>query len=462
MFCKWTPCSSGVRQNSWARFFLIQVDLLTLPTRRHGTRMRILIYGINFAPELTGIGKYTGELASYLQQQNEKVRIVTAPPYYPEWKIYPGFSVWRYSTTIIPASEPNFTSGPNLVIFRCPLWVPSRINGFSRLVHLATFALSSIPVIFKQIFWRPDVVIVIAPALFCAPGAWLVARLSGAKAWLHVQDFEVDAAFSLGILTSGILRRTVASLERFIMRRFDRVSTISSRMVERLTTKGIAIERQVLFPNWVDTETIHPLAAPSPVRTKLGLRDDAIVVLYSGNMGEKQGMDVLLDAAARLATHPHLRFVLCGDGVARARLARQYSHLKNIIWLDLQPLEELNNLLNAADIHALPQRADAADLVMPSKLTGMMASGRPTVAAAAAGTEIANAIQGAGLLVTPGDVTAFAIAIETLARDATLRARLGAVARVRAVETMGMNAILGRFERELLACAGRKKAPGRL
>ena len=254
----------------------------------------------------------------------------------------------------------------------------------------------------------------------------------------------------------------VASIESFIMRRFDRVSTISSRMMERLTTKGVATEHQALFPNWVDTETIHPLAAPSPMRTKLGLRDAAIMVLYSGNMGEKQGMDILLDAAARLATHPHLRFVLCGDGVARARLARQYAHLKNIIWLDLQPLEELNNLLNAADIHALPQRTDAADLVMPSKLTGMMASGRPTVAAAAVGTEIANAVEGAGLLVPPGDATAFAIAIETLASDVTLRARLGAVARVRAVETMGMNAILERLERELFACAGRIKTPWRL
>jgi colanic acid biosynthesis glycosyl transferase WcaI len=137
--------------------------------------------------------------------------------------------------------------------------------------------------------------------------------------------------------------------------------------------------------------------------------------------------------------------------VERASLEQKYAHLGNVRWIDLQPIEALNHLLNAADIHALPQRADAADLVLPSKLTGMMASGRPVIAAAAPGTEIANTVDGAGIVVAPGDVHAFSEAIERLAADAELRRKLGGVARERAVASMGKETILARFESELRA-----------
>jgi colanic acid biosynthesis glycosyl transferase WcaI len=391
--------------------------------------MRILVYGLNFSPELTGIGKFTGDLAPALSQKRHSVRVVTAPPYYPEWHVGHGYSAWRYITE-------RETDAP-LIVYRSPLWVPAKPTGAKRLIHLASFAFFSVPLLLRQLIWRPDVVIVIAPAFFCAPGGWLTARLCGARAWLHIQDFEVDAAFSLGILRHNGLKRIVLCIERMVMRRFDRVSTISRRMIERLTDKGISPDRQVLFPNWVDIG--------------LGNEADEVLVLYSGNMGEKQGMEVLLDAAELLQSEPRLRFLLCGDGASRARLESRYHHLKNVVWMELQPLDQLNALLNAADIHALPQRADAADLVMPSKLTGMMASGRPTVAAAAAGTEIAMAVEGAGLVVPPGDARAFADAVKQLAEDAPARARLGAAARQRAINTMGKDAILDRFAKDLVA-----------
>ncbi len=405
--------------------------------------MRVLIYGLNFLPELTGIGKYTGEMAEWLAGQGHQVRVITAPPYYPEWAVYKGYSAWQYT---------RLHRADSLAVYRCPLWVPARVTGFKRLLHLASFAVSSLPVLLTQVFWRPQAVFCVAPTLFCAPAAWLAARLCGAKVWLHIQDFEVDAAFSLGILQSPLLKNVVTAAERWLLRRFDRVSSISTRMVERLSAKGVALQSQCLFPNWVDTDRIKPLAEVSPLRSRLALPDDAIVVLYSGNMGEKQGLDVLLEAAALLAAKPNIHFLLCGDGVERRRLEQQAAGLTNLRWMDLQPLDQLSSLLNAADIHALPQRAGAADLVMPSKLTGMMASGRPTVASTIPGTEIANAVDGAGLLVPAGDAHAFAGAIETLANDPALRTRLGAVARARAVDAMGKEAILGKFERDLLAC----------
>ena len=409
--------------------------------------MRLLIYGINHAPELTGIGKYTGEMAGWLAARGHEVRVVTAPPYYPEWRVYPGFSGWRY------LHDPAVVAIPR--VMRCPLWIPRRVSGLTRLLHLFSFAVSSLPAVLVQAFWRPQVVLVVAPAFFCAPGGLIAARLCGATAWLHVQDFEIDAAFDLGILRSSLLRNMVSAIERFIMRRFDRVSTISSRMMSRLADKGVAADRRILFPNWVDTRHIFPVTGISPIRNIMGASDTDIVVLYSGNMGEKQGLDMLLDAAQRLETSGGIRFVMCGDGAARERLQAKYARATNVCWIPLQPVDRLNDLLGAADIHVLPQRADAADLVMPSKLTGMMASGRAIVAAALPGTQIAEVLADCGIVVAPGDDEEIAMAITQLAGDPSLRSHLGTIARTRAVDTLGMDAMLTALDAELMSCAAK-------
>lgn len=407
--------------------------------------MKILLYGINFAPELTGIGKYTGEMVEQLLADGYKVRVITAPPYYPDWKMQAGFETSRYVTSDLAA---------NTRITRCPIWIPRRVTGLTRLIHLASFALSSLPVMLRQAFWRPNVVVVVVPALFCAPAAWLTARLCGARVWLHVQDFEVDAAFDLGILKSASLRELVLLAESLLLRRFDRVSTISPRMVERLLSKGVAPNRAVLFPNWVDTGQIQPLDRASTFRDELGISADTCIVLYAGNMGEKQGLETLLQAAASLAPEKSIQFVMCGAGAARDRLYERYASLANIRWLPVQPLERLNDLLNLADIHALPQRADVADLVMPSKLTGMLASGRPVIAGAAPGTQVADVVGRCGLVVPPDDAEAFAAAIQSLAAAPVQRREMGHRARAIAQEECGQEAILTRFEGELERLVG--------
>ena len=275
--------------------------------------------------------------------------------------------------------------------------------------------------------------------------------MGGAKAWLHVQDFEVDAAFDLGLLKGQRIRKLVAGAERWLMRRFDVVSTISQRMHQRLLAKGVAAYRRELF-----------------------IPDGAVVALYSGNMGGKQGLEVLADLAkqnnwgqipinfvpntaqgtvepAQAATNVvAVVFVFCGNGAGRADLVQRCQGLPNVRFIDLQPAERLPDLLATADIHLLPQRADAADLVMPSKLTGMLTSARPVVATAHPGTELASVVQTCGLVVLPEDPAAMAQAVRTLALDAAQRQRLGAAGYAYALAQLDREAVLQKFEAELL------------
>ncbi|WP_321811997.1 glycosyltransferase WbuB [Burkholderia sp. BCC1985] len=403
--------------------------------------MKILVYGINYAPELTGIGKYTAEMAETLVEKGHAVRVVCAPPYYPEWRVASGYSALSYSA--------ERRSG--VALWRAPLWVPSRPSGARRIAHLASFALSSFPVMLRHAFWRPDVVVCIAPSLLNAPAGWLVARLTGAHAWIHIQDYEVDAAFSLGMLKGSLLKRAVLAIERTLLKRFDTVSTISGKMVEHALRKGIHSSKLVHFSNWADTHSIYPLKRPSELRTALYISPAATVVLYSGNMGAKQGLDILADAAQRLVSRDNLVFVFCGNGPARAELLMRCGGLRNCRFIELQPIGRLNELLNLADIHVLPQRADAADLVMPSKLTGMFASGRPVIAMASPGTELHDVVAPRGIVVPPGDSETLASSIDALAANAAERTRLGQAGRRFAEAVLSRDAVLSDFDTRLRA-----------
>ena len=157
--------------------------------------MRILINGINFHPELTGIGKYTGEMAEWLVANGHEVRVITAPPYYPAWKTSKNYSGYRYKKEL----------HGGIVVYRCPLWVPKKPGGITRIIHLISFAITSMPlVIANALFWKPDVIFITEPPLSCAPVVLFSSWISRSKSWLHIQDFEVDAAFELGIIKKAI------------------------------------------------------------------------------------------------------------------------------------------------------------------------------------------------------------------------------------------------------------------
>ena len=391
-------------------------------------------------------------MAAWLVAAGHQVRVVTAPPYYPAWQLGAGHKAGRYSTE----------QWQGVGVWRCPLWIPQQPGGTHRVLHLLSFAISSLPVLLRQVFWRPDVVWVAAPAFACTPGALLVAKLSGAPAWLHVQDFEIDVAFDMGLLRGKLARSVVTGLERWLLQRFNVVSSISQRMLQRLAEKGVAAKRIVRFANWVDVQAITPLGHASAYRQELGIAADAVVALFSGTLGAKQGLHLLPEAAKLLNDRcPNIVFVICGDGVMKTHLQHATQGLANVYHLPLQPKDRLGELMGLADIHLLPQDVDVADLVMPSKLTAMLSSGKPVVTNARATTEVAQIVAACGLVTAPGNSQAFADAISSLAENPNRRSALGHAARIYAESNSASQPLLQKFLAQIIALASGQALPER-
>ncbi len=375
--------------------------MLTAPQDHQGTQnrgadalagKRVLIYAMNYVPELIGCGRYSGDIGAYLRSRGAEVEVVTTPPHYPEWRVHSGYRKAGYSRE----------AQDGVRIHRCPLWLTKRVKGLGRALAPLSFALSSMPVVIWRILWfRPHYVHCVEPTLFGAPAALAAAKLTGARTGLHVQDLEIDAAFAVGHVKGRFVRWMSFGMEKASLKMFDRVITISDKMRMKLVAKGVGHERLVMMRNWVDTAHIYPTHGANRFRRELGLADDAFVALYAGTIGPKQALTLVMEAAKQIGDTA-VTFVIAGDGTEKAALVAQ--NLPNVKFLPLQPEERLNELLNLADVHLLPQMTGAADLVLPSKLGGMLASGRPLIAMADVDTEIGQFLADEAILVPAGDV----------------------------------------------------------
>jgi colanic acid biosynthesis glycosyl transferase WcaI len=373
---------------------------------------KLLIYAMNYAPEMAGVGRYTGEIGEYFAQRGHTVVVVTSVPHYPGWKVQPPYRGRRYF----------FEKAEGMRIVRCPLVLRERMGGLWRLAAPLSFAINSAPIAMWQILLhRPDVVLCVEPTLISAPIAILCARAVGAATVLHVQDLEVDACFAVGHLSRRRwVERIAYAFEKWMLRGFDRVVTISGRMADHLTRKGVEPSRIVIVRNWVDLDIIRPIQGASEYRSELGISDHDCVILYSGNIGAKQGLGVVIGAARKLSRRADIKFVIAGEGPAKDQLRARAADLPNVSFLPFQPYDRLSQFLGLADIHILPQTADAADLFLPSKLGGMLASGRRIIVTASEGTELATFLGSLATFTPPEDADALAAAIEVAADGKTV------------------------------------------
>lgn len=404
---------------------------------------------MNYAPEEIGIAVYSTGFAQEMSARGHDVSVLCAHPYYPQWRLRPDWPKFGYRTVRAGEAEPK--------VVHCPLYVPKVPTAKSRLLHYASFALTAFPrMILDAAKGRPDVIFVVAPSLVSAVTAWVTARLTGAKLWLHIQDFEVEAAFATGaIAPESRLGRAARAFEGWMMSKFDMISSISGPMLDKLRSNGIPEDKIFEFRNWANLKKVKVIEGVSPMRAELGIETE-FVAYYSGNVAAKQGLEIIPEAARLLAERDDLTFVICGEGPFLETLKRKAEGLKNIRFYPLQPFEKLSDALGMADVHLLPQIAGVAELVLPSKLTNMLASGRPVVATAYPDTALAQEVAGAGLVTEPGNARAFADAIEQMLDDPEQRLAYGRMARTRALENWDMSAILNRLETRMTHLADRR------
>lgn len=408
---------------------------------------RVLLIGGNFSPELTGIGKYNGEMISWLSQEGVDCTVITTFPYYPEWKVQQQYrkKSWFYYT------EKEQQPGKGAVrVYRCPHYVPKKPSGLKRMVSDLTFFMSAFVQVFLSFFHKKyDVVIAVAPPFHVGFLALFYKWITGTPMVYHIQDLQIDAAKELGMIRQKGLLNLMFRLESFILKRTDWVSSISYGMIRRIRSK--TDKDVVFFPNWVDMNGLFPLFDRTGLKSQFGFSEDKKLVLYSGAIGEKQGLENILLAAMELRNED-IQFAICGSGPykEKLRVMAEDGGLTNISFLPLQPKESFNSFLNAADLHLVLQKANANDLVMPSKLTGILAVGGSALVTAPEGSSLYNYVSthNIGTLAVPENLPSLVEGIRTaLSGGAVEEIRSNAYAF--ANEFLNIDKVLGRFLQDI-------------
>jgi colanic acid biosynthesis glycosyl transferase WcaI len=419
--------------------------------------MRLLVLGINYWPEETGIAVFTTGRCEHLATQGHEVTMVSAFPYYPQWRVHDGYRGRLFTRETHNA----------VTLLRCCLYVPRQVTTIRRVLHEASFLASSlIRALGAQ---RPDLLLVVSPPLGLAVSAVLLSRRWGVPYAFHVADLQPDAALELGMLPEGGLTRMLYRLERMAYRRAALVSTLTEAMRQRIVAKGIPQEKIHLFSDWADPALFAvPLVGGGAAFRQTFRLEDRFLVVHIGNMGVKQGLEVVLEAAVRSSGHPALTYLLVGDGAMRQTLEAQATarQLSNLRVLPLQRREMFLELLAAADVCLVTQQRTVADIVFPSKVITLLAAGRPVVASVNAKSEVARVITeaGGGIAVPPEEPEALLEAIVALRQDTTRRQAMGARGRAYARQQWDRERILPALEARLLGIAGQgellAKGPG--
>lgn len=401
-----------------------------------GRPLRVLVVSLHYAPELTGNAPYVTELAEELASRGHRVRVLTAHPHYPGSRIRPGYGQWRRLEN---------ESGVDLV--RLLHFVPRRVTTWARLAAELSFGVRAV---FER--WdRPDVVVLVSPALFSSAVVSLRAALlhPRARRILWVQDL-----YSLGVAETGaagsVVGGIVGAIEQAVLRAASAVAVIHPRFATHVDgALGRRRTRVRVVRNWSHVEPVSQDGRDA-VRAGLGWGDEW-VVLHAGNMGVKQGLENLVETA-RLIDQRGLpvRMVLLGDGNQRSLLAELGEGIRSLQFIDpITDEQDFFRALAAADVLAVNELPGVASMSVPSKITTYFATGRPVVAAAGVDGATADELQwsGGGLLVPPGDPAALLAAVEELRADPERAGRLGAAGADYRERTLGRDVTLRRFAR---------------
>ncbi|NML63638.1 WcaI family glycosyltransferase [Hymenobacter sp. RP-2-7] len=410
-------------------------------------KKRVLLIGYNFHPELTGIGKYSGEMMYWLANNGYDCSVITSYPYYPHWKIQHPYTKQRFW---YKTEREQFQSGGRLTIYRCPMYVPAKPSGLKRILSDFSFLATAICKVIQLISHSKfDFVCVVAPSFQFGLLGILYKKFRKSEFLYHIQDMQIEAARELQLIKSKQLINFLFKIEKYIFDKADNISSISLTMTQKIQSK--ANKKIIIFPNWVDTKIFYPIKNRAVLKEKFGFNSFDKIILYSGAIGEKQGLDAILKSAQIYKNQKNLKFIICGSGPYKQKLhiIANSLNLSNVVFFPLQPFDKFNEFLNIADVHLVIQKATASDLVMPSKLTTILAVGGLALITADKQSDLYSLITqfNMGLVVEPENQEALNNAIiQAIANDKQI---LMNNARTYAEDFLSIDSVMQKFKRDI-------------
>jgi colanic acid biosynthesis glycosyl transferase WcaI len=403
------------------------------------TTKNITIFTGNYAPEDTAIGLYTSQFATFLSNKGYAVSVITGFPYYPQWKIAENYcNKNTYFNEIIDG----------ITVFRYKQFVPTKVTFLGRIKLMLSLTWGSFQNIKK--IKETDLVICLVPLTLSILPAYILAKRKNAKLWIHVQDFEFDLAFQSGLLNANffgnLIKKTVLRFETFLFNKATIISSISYNMMEKALEKT-KFKSIFYFPNWVSVNNINPTIA----KQHNYINPDKFTLLYSGNVGEKQDWHFFENFCKEINGDNDIEIVIVGDGAYMQKLKAKLKALSFIKFYEPVPYDELNNLLCSANVHFLFQKTDIQDTVMPSKILGMMASGKPSVITGNKYSELAknfkeNNLSGFFSENNTKQVVDYLLEIK---KDKNIASQIGEKAKHFVLENFSENTILENFEAKI-------------
>ncbi len=419
--------------------------------------MRLLVICPHFAPDTAPTGTVMTRIVTELAERDHEIHVVTSLPWYREHRIEPGWAGrWRRTETTgwgtITRIHP-FPGDDKANLARRALG----FAGFSALALVTACSAGRRDAGGRR--RRIDAVLAMSPPLTLGPTGRAVGILRSAPLLFNIQDVFPDAAITTGSITDPRVIRAARWLERWSYRVASAVTVLSDDLAANVSAKAGDRTAVHVIPNFVDTSAITPADRMTPYRAALGI-GDAPVVLYAGNLGFSQSLDLLVEAARRM---PDVHVVINGDGVARDRVAAAADELPNFHVVGYQPASRLAEVLASGDVHAVVLKTGLGDVSVPSKTYSSLAAARPVVAAIDPDTAVPRLLAeaGAGISVEPDDPDSFVAALRSLVDDPGRRATLGSNGRRWAVEYASPEAVGIAYESLLRAMAARDDRPAR-
>jgi len=404
---------------------------------------RVAIVTSNFWPEPTGISQVAWEFARYLAGRGLDVRVATAMPYYPEWRIWRSYrrSLWMSETR------------EGVHIYRSWHAVSPDPSPVTRILHETSLALFSIPTLLRTLAGA-QVVVIFSPALTFAFQASLLATVLDVRRLLYIQDVMPDAALELGLLRSSLLVRLARLLASGMYRMADVILTLSHGMRARIAGLVQDPGKIRVLPNTFDPDELEPVCPDENLFRQRFVPDGKFAVVHMGNMGQKQDLDVILRAAERLVVDPSVHFYVFGDGARKAAFLTELERrrLNNVTHAPLQERSMVPHMLSGADVLLVTQVRQITDIVVPSKLITALGAGAMIVSACAADSETARVLveSGGGMVVEAGDDSKLAEAILRVKAGSVDCAAIRKRAREFAVRQFTREAVYGPLVDELL------------